>query len=91
MATPSGYEMSEGGVILGAFGGAVSGESLAAGQRLAASLFEFGTGTVEVLEGGRSGDLAWLVMIERATVRFRDHAETHPWELRVTEIYRRRW
>ena len=71
----SGYDLSDGGVVLGAFGGAAAGAALAAGQRAAASQFESGSGTIEVLDGGRGGDVAWLVMIERATVRFRQHGD----------------
>ena len=84
----SGYELSNGGVLLGAFGGGAAGTALAAGQHAAASQFESGSGAIEVLAGGRGGDVAWPVMIERATVRFRQHSEPQRWELRVTEVSR---
>ena len=65
----SGYDLADGGIVLGAFGGAAAGP---------------------VLDGGRSGDVARLVMIERATVQFRQRGGSHRWELRVTEVFRRR-
>ena len=77
--------------MLGAFGGAASGPVLTAGQQAAASQFQSGSGTIEVLDGGRSGDIEpRLVMIERATVQFRQRRGSQRWELRVTEVFRRR-
>lgn len=38
---------------------------------------------------GVSGDVAWLVLLERAQVRFVGRAEARHWELRVTEIFLR--
>ena len=88
----SGYEFDdETSTILGAFGGAGVGASVATpGQRRAVSMFESGTGTVELLHGGVSGEVAWLVAIERALVKFRDHDQPRRWDLRVTEVFERR-
>ena len=83
----SGYHLSDGGVVLGAFGGAAGGAALAAGQQAAASHFVSGSGTIEVVDGGRGGDVAWLVMIERAIVRFRQRSEPQRWELRVMRCF----
>lgn len=60
------------------------------GQRRVVKIFESGSGSVELLNGGVSGDLAWLVVIERATVKFSDHPEPVRWDLRVSEVFERR-
>jgi len=59
------------------------------GQRRAVVQFESGTGHVEVLNGGVSGDVAWLVLIEGATVKLRDREAPCRWDLRVTEVFQR--
>jgi len=58
-----GYEFAdEQSTILGAFGGVTVGASTATpGQRRAVARFESGTGSVEMINGGVSGDVAWLV------------------------------
>lgn len=85
----SGYEFaSEEATLMGAFGGLVVGGGTATPrQRNAAHQFQSGEGEVELVRAGVSGDLAWLVMIERGSVHFRDTEGTTPWELRVTELF----
>ena len=85
------YEFrDERSTILGPFGGASVGASVATpGQRRGVTQFESGSGTIEVLNSGVSGDAAWLVMIERCTVKFVGRAEPCRWELRVTEAFER--
>ena len=86
------HELPEDGTILGAIGGyAYGGPETAEGQRRVAAKWRRGTETVEFLNGGTSGDLAWLTFIERATVEFVTDPEgaEQRWDLRVTEIFRR--
>jgi hypothetical protein len=86
----SGYPLVRGSTIMGAFGGSATGESAARSDRSPfQNLWESGTGEIELVSGGTSGDLAWLIMIERASVKFAGHEEPHRWELRVTELFRR--
>jgi ketosteroid isomerase-like protein len=86
------YSLPDDGTILGAIGGfARGGSETAQLQRLVAAQWRRGTGTIEYLNGGVDGDLAWLVFIERGTVEFvadADGAERR-WDLRVTEVFRR--
>jgi hypothetical protein len=88
----SGYEFhDETSTILGAFGGAGVGAMMSTpGQRRAVSQFESGTGDVEFLNGGVSGDVAWVVLIEHAMVKFKGHDQPRRWDLRVTEVFERR-
>jgi len=88
----SGYEFQdETSTILGAFGGVGIGASMATvGQRRVVAMFEAGTGRVELLNGGVSGDVAWLTMVERAMVTFAGRTEPVRWDLRVTEVFERR-
>lgn len=44
-------------------------------QRAVASQWRRGTGSVEFVNGGADGDLAWLVMIERSTVELVSDAQ----------------
>jgi len=76
-----GYEFAdEQSTILGAFGGVAVGASVATrGQRRAVAQFESGTGSVEMINGGVSGDVAWLVLIERAHINFVGHGTAPPW------------
>lgn len=85
------YEFGdERSTILSPFGGAGVGATVATpGQRRGVAQFESGSGTVEFLNGGVSGDVAWLVMIERCTVKFADREEPRRWDLRVTEVFER--
>jgi hypothetical protein len=86
---PSGYTIPEDGTLMGAFGGVThGGEAVGGRQRSAASLWESGTGDVELVDGGVVDGVAWMVMIERASVRFAGRAEPTRWDLRVTELFR---
>jgi hypothetical protein len=49
----------------------------------------FGFGEVEFVGGGVSDDIAWLVLVERAEVKFASRSDRSRWELRVTELFRR--
>jgi len=73
------YEFAdEQSTILGAFGGSTVGASTATPrQRRAVAQFESGTGSVEMINDGVSGELAWLVLIERANVNFVGHETTY--------------
>lgn len=86
----SGYEFTlDDSTIMGAFGGTGTDlAAMAAGQRRGVAQFQRGEGSVELVSGGVSGDIAWLVMIERGTVSFPDNAERSRWDLRVTELFR---
>ena len=86
------YEFTdERSTILGPFGGATIGATAATpGQRRAVAQFESGSGTVELINGGVSGDAAWMVLIERCIVKFADREEPCRWDLRVTEAFERR-
>jgi ketosteroid isomerase-like protein len=88
----SAYGLPDDGTILGAVGGhSLGGPDTAERQRAVASQWRRGIGSVELVNGGTDGDLAWLVMIERSTVELVSDAEGHErrWDLRVTEIFRR--
>jgi hypothetical protein len=83
------YELPEDGSILGAVGGySFGGADTLQRQRAVARQWRSGTGSVELVNAGRSDYLAWLVMIERATVELVDEQEPRRWDLRVTEIFR---
>jgi len=86
------YELPEDGTILGAVGGySHGGADTAQRQRTVAAQWRRGDGSVEYLNGGTQGDLAWLVFIERATVELSADPEgtERRWDLRVTEIFHR--
>lgn len=86
------YALPDDGTILGAVGGYfVGGDETADRQRHVASQWRCGTGSIEFLNGGVDGDLAWLAFIERSTVEFSNDADgvEHRWDLRVTEVFRR--
>lgn len=86
------YELPDDGTILGAVGGcAYGGAETAERQRAVAAQWRRGTGSIELLNGGTDGDLAWLAFIERGSVEFVTDPESseHRWDLRVTEIFRR--
>ena len=88
----SGYALPDDGTIMGAVGGYSRGGAATADRQVAvAAQWRSGTGYIEFLNGGLSGDMAWLVFIERATVVFADDAQgsERRWDLRVTEIFRR--
>lgn len=84
------YELPADGSILGAVGGVGRGgpETLAR-QVAVAEQWLHGDGQVELVNGGVDHDLAWLVMIERASVRIAGESEDRRWDLRVTEVFRR--
>jgi hypothetical protein len=86
------YELPPDGTILGAVGGfGHGGPGTAERQRAVASQWRRGSGTIELLNGGADGDLAWLSFLERSTVELVDDPEgsERRWDLRVTEIFRR--
>lgn len=87
------YGLPEDGTIMGALGGAFrGGPSTAERQLQGARQWGGGTGSVELIAGGAEGDVAWLVMTERGRVTFSDDpgGGEHRWDLRVTELFRRR-
>jgi hypothetical protein len=86
----AGYALPVDGTILGAVGGhSFGGPETAARQAAVAGQWDSGSGSIEFLNGGVSGDLAWLTFIERATVVFKGAPEERRWDLRVTEVFRR--
>jgi hypothetical protein len=86
-----GYTLPEDGTILGAVGGyAVGGADTAQRQGFVASHWLRGTGEIEFVNGGSSPDIAWITFIERSRVVFRDADSERRWDLRVTEVFRRR-
>jgi hypothetical protein len=87
---PSGYSFSDGATLMSPFGaGGRTRPMTAEQQRVFGDLWQSGTGDVELIDGGVSGDVAWLVMIERGSVVFRDRTDAERWDLRVTELFRR--
>lgn len=48
-----------------------------------------GTSRLEVLQVGASGDIAYWVGLQHATVQYGDMTQPAPMDLRVTEIFRR--
>ena len=77
---------------MGAVGGySRGGPATAERQRAVAAQWKTGTGDIEFLNGGLSGDMAWLVFIERSSVVFSGDTSgaQRRWDLRVTEIFRR--
>ena len=52
-------------------------------QSLVANQWKRGVGDVEFVNGGVTGDVAWLVMIERATVILDEEVGEQRWDLRV--------
>lgn len=85
----SGYALPVEGSILGAVGGYGRGGPETLRRQLAvARRWRCGEGTVELVNGGRTAGLAWIVMIERATVEFAHDPTPRRWDLRVTEIFR---
>ena len=91
------YELPVDGTILGAVGGfSLGGPTTSERQRAVAALWRRGAGSIEFLNGGTDGDLAWLTFVERASVELVADPEgsTRRWDLRVTEVFRRsagRW
>jgi hypothetical protein len=86
---PSGYVLPDDASLMGAMGGTTRGGGRTAQrQRYGNTMWESGSGDVELVDGGVRGDIAWLVMIERARVKFLGHDKPARWELRVTELFR---
>jgi hypothetical protein len=84
------YSLPDDGTIMGAIGGyGFGGAETSRRQAAVARQWKSGAGDVELINGGVSGDLAWLVMIERATVVLQEQRGEHRWDLRVTEVFRR--
>jgi hypothetical protein len=44
---------------------------------------------LELVDGGVSDAIAWLVMVEHASVTFTGRLDQTRWDLRVTELFRR--
>ena len=86
----AGYELPEEGSIMGAVGGwAPGGATTAERQAAVAAAWSSGRGDVEFVNGGISGELAWIAFIERAMVVFAGDTAERRWDLRVTEVFRR--
>jgi ketosteroid isomerase-like protein len=86
---PSGYVLPEDATLMAAMGGTGRGGlRTAQRQREGNSKWESGSGEVELVHGGVREDIAWLVMIERAQVKFAGRSQPARWELRVTELFR---
>jgi hypothetical protein len=88
----SGYALPQDGTIYGPFGGTAhrGGPEFAALQQAAAQKWWIsGDGDIELITGGVSAEIAWLVYIERATVMFAGREEPRRWELRITDLFRR--
>ena len=85
------YALPDDGTIMGAVGGfSYGGEETTERQRSVAAQWQSGSGTVEFVNGGVEGDLAWIAIIERATVKFVAEPEVERrWDLRCTEVFRR--
>lgn len=86
------YALPTDGTILGAVGGYSAGGSDTADRQAAvAAQWLSGNGSVELVNCGMSGVVAWLVMIERSRVQLAtDPGVEHRWDLRVTEVFERR-
>ena len=86
----SGYALPDTGTIMGAVGGwSRGGPETAARQAAVASRWRSGRGEVELLNGAVAGDLAWLALLERATVLMEGEDGERRWDLRVTEVFHR--
>ena len=87
---PSGYALPEDATLMGALGGTTrGGPTTADRQRAASNIWKSGTGEVALIDGGVSDGVAWLVMVERASVVFAGRTDAARWDLRVTELFRR--
>lgn len=87
----TGYSLPDDGTILGAIGGfARGGAETSERQSHLAARWRRGTGTVDLINGGVTADLAWLTFIERSRVLLEGEDAERRWDLRVTEIYRPR-
>jgi ketosteroid isomerase-like protein len=76
--------------IFGPFGGlALRGRDSRAAERVA-GLFSNGEAEIELVDSIVGDDIVCLVMIERCEANFAGAEERHRWDLRTTQIYRRR-
>jgi hypothetical protein len=83
------YGLPDDGTILGAVGAyRFGGEETRKLQVAVAAQWQSGIGSVELLNGSVEGNVAWLVMIERASVTLLGEQDVRRWDLRVTEIFR---
>jgi hypothetical protein len=83
------YAMPSDATMLPSCGGVGRGGPVLADlQAQGAGLWEWGIGDVELIDGGVSGDVAWLVMVEDAQVKFIDLDAPTRWRVRVTELFR---
>jgi hypothetical protein len=84
------YALPDDGTIMGAVGGySFGGPETSARQAAVAAQWTRGSGEVELVNGGVGGDVAWLVMIERAQVVLEGAEGEQRWDLRVTEVFQR--
>jgi hypothetical protein len=87
---PSGYVLPENATLMSAFGGTTrGGRTTVHRQRAGNSMWESGTGDVELVDGGVSDGIAWLVMVEHASVTFAGRPNQTRWDLRLTELFKR--
>lgn len=83
------YSLPDDGSIMGAVGGSSGGGHKTLQRQIAvARQWLSGEGTVEFVNGGTDGDLAWLALVERATVTIQGLPAAVRWDLRVTEVFR---
>jgi ketosteroid isomerase-like protein len=87
---PSGYVLPDDATLMAAMGATGhGGRRTSHRQREGNSRWESGSGDVELVDGGVREDIAWLVMIERAQVKFAGRTGPERWDLRVTELFRK--
>jgi hypothetical protein len=87
---PSGYVLPEDATVMAAMGATGRGGlRTSQRQRQGNSMWESGSGDVQLVDGGAREGIAWLVMIERAQVKFKGRPEPARWDLRVTELFRK--
>ncbi|HTR70940.1 MAG TPA: hypothetical protein VMH41_12025, partial [Mycobacteriales bacterium] len=58
-------------------------------QKAVAAKFKGGDGDTELIRAIVLGDVVVLVMVDRSQVQFEGYEDPKPWELRITEIFRR--
>ena len=85
---------AEDAMIFGPFGGAPAPGGPAPQvrpdiQRAIAARFHGGSGATELVRSIIAGDLAVVVSIDRSMVQFDGYENEQPWNLRVTEVFRR--
>ncbi len=74
--TESRYALPDDGTIMGAVGGyGGGGQETLERQITVARQWESGEGAVEFVNGGVDGEIAWLAMIERASVSIRGQGD----------------